>query len=81
VALAGKNVQARGATAVKIEPLDQVRAHVVVAVAPIVMLPDESVLPATTAPFVPVPQAPLAIVGSPPVDWDSGGITYTLFVL
>lgn len=63
-AFAGKNTQAFGAT---LSVADHEMVQVVVAAAPIVILPDWLVLPATTAPLVVVPQAPLAIVGKPVV--------------
>lgn len=59
VAFAAKAKQAFGATMV----FENVTAQVVVAAAPIVMTPDW--LSPAIVPFVPVPHAPLAIVGDP----------------
>jgi hypothetical protein len=56
------NKQAFGAAA---NVADHEIVQVVVPAAPMVMLPAWFVLPATTAPFVVVPQAPDAIVGRP----------------
>src|ERR1700694_185997 len=61
-AFIGENVQALGADA---SVADQEIVQVVVAALPMVMLKAWFVEPATTAPFVVAPHAPLAIVGRP----------------
>lgn len=61
-AFMGAITQAFGATA---SVAENRTGHAVAAAAPIVMRPDWFVLPATTAPFVVVPQVPDVMVGKP----------------